>query len=421
MARAEALTRSVMDVADDFSDLVHRQYCLLDHHDHHDHDHDHDDEHQVKVDRNVAVGEDHLYGEGGNDVLIGDDSVLVEPSFFVPVSLVGDFERFAEGVAAAGDELTQATHDLLDVDFHLRDVLVQVKHGKHWHTHVEHHVDVVSFGNDEIRGGDGNDLVVGDDFVTRTATVTVTPGGAPEKHGDDDDWHDDDWKDRAWWDWEGHHHHHGHDDDHGHDHHHHDGHSGHFDVKVGADRLFGDAGDDMVWGDSLAVVATEVKRGAGVGSRDFDAVDGDAEDAIEVFATLTDTADVWLALHDHHHHDHDHHHDHWSSDEIYGGDGNDILFGQAGNDRLRGDAGDDWLIGGDGNDDVDAGRSKKDRQTSGNEDSSTLRAAVGARLVNWSGTFKGFGVPFSPFGSLKQVKYDGEGKPGAFDFLRIDS
>ncbi len=30
MARAEALTRGLLDVSDDFSDLVHRQYCLLD-------------------------------------------------------------------------------------------------------------------------------------------------------------------------------------------------------------------------------------------------------------------------------------------------------------------------------------------------------------------------------------------------------
>jgi Ca2+-binding RTX toxin-like protein len=332
--------------------------------------------------------------------------VLTQVEFSVPVGLVGDFERFAEGVADAGEEIVHATLDLLDIDFELRDRLVQVQHGRHWHTHVEHHVDRVALGNDTIAGGDGKDLVVGDDFVTRTATVTVVPGGTPEKYGDDDDWQDDDWKDRYWWDWDDPHHHHHHHD--------HDDHHWHVpSVRIASDTISGGAGDDVVWGDSLAVVETSVKRGTGVGYKDFDGVDDDADDAIEVFATLTDSADYWLALQDHHHDD-----DQWNADVISGGDGHDILFGQVGEDRLRGDAGDDWLVGGDGKDDLEGGLGK-DKETSGSENSSSLRSAVKARLVNWADKFSSFGLPFKPFGGLELDRH-GKPKPSSFDFLEID-
>jgi len=336
----------------------------------------------------------------------------VQPSFSVSVGQVADFERFAEGIADAGDELAHAALDLLDIDFQLRDVVVSVQHGKHWHDHVEHHVDLVTFGNDVMRGGDGKDLVVGDDFVTRLATVTVVPGGLPQKYSKDDAWQDDDWKDREWRDW------HDHDDehhDHGRDHHHWQVPG----VKVGADAISGGADDDLLWGDSVAVAQTEVVRGAGVGYKDFDAVDGDADDAIEVFAVLTDSADYWLALQGHHHHGDDG--DDWrfdNGDDIAGGDGNDILFGQAGDDKLRGDAGDDRLIGGDGKDCLDGGPGK-DKESSGSENSSSLREAVKARLVNWRDSFKSFGVPFSPFDGLKLDK-TGKPKPDSFDFLELD-
>jgi hypothetical protein len=29
-------------------------------------------------------------------------------------------------------------------------------------------------------------------------------------------------------------------------------------------------------------------------------------------------------------------------------------------------------------------------------------------------------VPFSPFGNVKPLRYDNDGKPASFDFLRID-
>jgi Ca2+-binding RTX toxin-like protein len=175
-----------------------------------------------------------------------------------------------------------------------------------------------------------------------------------------------------------------------------------------------------VWGDGLAIVHTTVTRGTGVSTKDFYSVEEYAEEAIERFATLTDTADYWLALQGRHHHDDDDG-DGWcfdNADDIAGGDGNDILFGQAGNDKLRGEAGDDWLIGGDGQDSIDGGTGKN-KTSSGNESSSALRSAVAARLiVNWKDTFKGFGLPYSPFGGLNVG--NGPCNNDSFDFLTLE-
>ena len=44
-----------------------------------------------------------------------------------------------------------------------------------------------------------------------------------------------------------------------------------------------------------------------------------------------------------------------SSDELHGGEGNDIIVGAAGNVKMWGDAGDDKMMGGDGNDEFDGG------------------------------------------------------------------
>ena len=44
---------------------------------------------------------------------------------------------------------------------------------------------------------------------------------------------------------------------------------------------------------------------------------------------------------------------------------------------------------------------------------------MASRFVNWKDSYKNFGVPYTPFGGLKPVKYGGS-DPDAFDFLQID-
>src|SRR5205814_8373254 len=71
----------------------------------------------------------------------------------------------------------------------LRDVVLMAKT-------VEHNVDAVLLGNDKLlNGGEGDDLIVGDNFVTATGSVTIVPGGVAVKQSDDTAWQDADWKD----------------------------------------------------------------------------------------------------------------------------------------------------------------------------------------------------------------------------------
>jgi len=348
-------------------------------------------------------------------LLIGDDSSIVEPTFTVTVGQADNFERFSEGVSDAGDEFARGTLDLVNLGEHLRDVTTTVVVNRKAYTATEHHIDVVLSGNDTINGGDGNDLVVGDDFVTRTATVTVVAGGTPERYGHDDDWQDLDWKDCSLTDWFDH------QNWFAHDWHEHE-HDAHWEIAglhIGADTIGGGKGDDLVWGDNLAIVETSVLRGAGISNTDWSSVSHDVDDGIERFATLTDSADYWLALQGHHHYSDDD--DPWcfdNGDTISGGDGNDILYGQACKDKITGDAGDDWLIGGDGHDDSLNGGTGSNKVSNGNDSSSSLRSAVKARLINWTDTFKSFGVPFSPFAGLKPDT--SKPKPSSFEFLELD-
>jgi len=415
MARAEALTRGLLDVADDFSDLVHRQYDLVDTHDHAYH---HVDSLLV-VDNVFTVGADTLDGGDGNDVLIGDDNLLIEPSFTLPVGMAGDFERFVEGVLDAGDELAHGLFDLGELDLHLREVAVLVPHQDHFHEALEHHVDIVLTGNDTIRGGDGNDLIVGDSFIVRASAATLVAGGSTWYFGRDDAWQDDDWRDQCGdddWGWK----HHDHDDD--------DGWQSASGIKVGADAISGGSGADLIWGDNLARVTSTVTRGEGLGSSDFCRARDAVEDGLEALAELTDSATYWLALqggHQHHHHDgHWHldgqHVDFDDGDEISGGDGDDIVFGQDGDDTLSGDAGSDWLVGGEGKDELDGG-SGMDTLKSGSDSSSRLQSAVASRMIDWNDSFKNYGLTYAPFGGLTLGKGYGQQNIASFDFLSVDT
>jgi Ca2+-binding RTX toxin-like protein len=249
-------------------------------------------------------------------------------------------------------------------------------------------VDQLVIGSDRLFGGNGNDLLVGDQKFHLTPNVLVTPGGSPvlPKHR----WHDGKWWDKSWWDWNGHE-----------SHRHlrwHDDYWGRHDwrfmhgagdiVTVGRDTLDGGAGNDLMFGDSMGLLAPNVSKASGVTSRDSRAVD-DAWDAVE---ELTE-----VGRH-HHHHGWWHHHEHnfedfqvtAGNDTMTGGDGHDILFGQAGNDSLSGGNGDDWLIGNSGNDSLDGGAGK-DKTYSGDNDSKELRKLVATRLVDWSGHLNAFG------------------------------
>jgi Ca2+-binding RTX toxin-like protein len=228
-----------------------------------------------------------------------------------------------------------------------------------------------------------------------SAEVTLVPGSTPCHPGRSDDWLDDDWKDRkGFGGWHWHHHHH-----------HHDGWAP-VSGKSGADVIEGGEGDDLIFGDSLARVSSEVTRGAGLGWHEFHKARDEAQDGLDAMVALRDAGpgDRSGCA---------------NGDDISGGAGNDILFGQAGNDTLRGDAGNDWLVGGDGKDRLDGGPGW-DKSTSGNESSSTLRKAVAARMVEWEDSFAGHGLTYAPFSGLTLATGSGHPNLSNFAFLSYD-
>ncbi len=451
MDKAELYTRRLLDVSDDFSDLIHEQYPLLDGHFAHwnDYWHDHWDSYwdahgndAPVIDATYSFGNDNLDGGAGNDVLIGDNSTLVAPAFAVPANLAEEFERFVDGVTESGDEIAHGIFDLVDLDHHLRDDVVSVKVGKSSHEEIRAHADQLVTGNDTITAGDGNDLVVGDDFVYRAPTVLLVPEISAvhynhHDHDDDEDhWNGGEWTDRDWADWNDNHHggywyEHDHDWDEGFWHGHGDPHHGLDVIVVGRDVISGGAGSDLVWGDNLALITDDVVRSWGISSRDYNNAAHEAQEALDRISTLTDEVGYWFGgdddQHDDGHHDghdfwygwdgRDSYHESQYADDISGGAGNDILFGQAGDDKLRGDAGDDWLVGGHNYDSLDGGTGKNKLNT-GDDNSSALRDSVAGMMTNWDTQFLSLALPGAPFGNT--IVDNGEcGSLKNFDFLEF--
>ena len=171
-------------------------------------------------------------------------------------------------------------------------------------------------------------------------------------------------------------------------------------------------------------------RGAGIANSSYNAAYTNVEAGAGRIAILTDTADYWGRLSGNREEDYpdDWNHDwpyraHVSADhgdDIRGGDGDDILFGQAGDDTLQGENGDDWLVGGDGHDTLASGLGRRN-ESEGQNSSSALRGLVGARLVNWDDSYRGYGLPYSPFGDTGVMKKGVSSHLDDFAFLAPDA
>jgi Ca2+-binding RTX toxin-like protein len=407
MARAETLTRNLLSVSADFADLVHQQYALLG--GKHDAKKEKDDD-PVVIDHLYRLGEDILDGGSGNDVLIGDNSINIAPTFTLPVGLAAKFAWFQSGVADAADEIAGATLDLLYLEHRLRDQLLQVAKGKKFETRVEHHLDLIMMGNDSLSGGDGNDLIIGDHSVVRAPLLTLTPGGPPvDKNHKHEEWRDAErWHERgkraAWWkdlDYDGHH---------------------RFQldaIQINADSIVGGSGNDLIWGDSVALLNSTITRATGIADKDYKEASRDAQDGLDRLLAMSGDSELWFSYAERSHdHDHEHwtwaryddgeweskhHHAHDGGDLIAAGDGDDIVYGQDGEDTLQGGSGNDWLIGGsgDGKDLLDGG-SGANKLYKDDNDSSQLRDLVKLALSTWTTTFRTSGLPIVAFGSNTQ-------------------
>jgi len=237
---AFGMTRGLLRAFDDFGDLIHRLH----------HAEGDADGHRlcysqqaVVIDQAFYLGNDEMDGGADNDLMVGDDMTIVASSFAVPVGLVGNFHHLVHDLGEVGDEADWALAELDDVAHDLRDVVVSVKHGKHVQTRLEHHIDYIVAGKDLLVGGDGDDVLVGDNWSYIAPQVTVTSDGYADHH---DCWHYSFWyHDHGWGHWQGSHH----------GGYHHDGPG---DVWVvgndtmdggdGNDILFGQGGDDIMYG-----------------------------------------------------------------------------------------------------------------------------------------------------------------------------
>jgi Ca2+-binding RTX toxin-like protein len=325
---------------------------------------------------------------------------VLAPSFTIAERNADDFEFWVDGLQFVEHVFEHALEELGDVAHHLRDEIVQVKFGAQYKPVLRHHIDTIMVGNDRLAGGDGNDLLVGDQKFHMTPNVLVTLGGTSVivHHR----WHDHGWWD-GWWSWRD-------QDDHRHEHwdddywsHHwwHNRHGAGDVVIVGQDTLAGGNGNDLMFGDSFAVIATNVTVGAGLSPHDHD-VD-DAEEALDDLTAIGHHEEHWGWWHHHNggwDRDHGWNHGDWDDEEDFqitsgadamtGGAGDDVMLGQNGRDNLSGGDGNDYLVGGNDGDTLSGGNGS-DTVKSGHDTGSTLASKIQARMVDSTNDLRIFG------------------------------
>ena len=408
-AKAETITRAAYALAASWSDLVHWQYKLLG--DKWTDKEDKDD--RIVIDKLFIIGEDTLDGGAGNDVLVGDNSIQTTPKITLTADASFAFSLFQDGMNRITDEIVGAQQDLVFLEHRLRAVpyVVLDSNGKNPKNRIEHHIDAIARSSDVINAGSGDDLVVGDAFVVRAPLVTITAGPTPPVKSKDDWSEPEKWSSKgfrsSWWktmDWDG------------------------KDLRqldriiVNADQIDGSSGNDLIWGDSVALVSATVQPGAGVDIKAKYYTDGKkyADDGIEALTAVQAETERFLRY-SKHGHDHKYY---WRNvtwarpadaswfnsvagtrgtdggDQITGGDGDDVIYGQEGVDNINGGLGNDWLIGGSGgsnNKDILVGGGGIDKINQGDNNSSDLRAKVTAMMPSWSGAFAKVGLPIDVF------------------------
>jgi Ca2+-binding RTX toxin-like protein len=274
-------------------------------------------------------------GGDGNDFMVGDNLTVMAPSFAVPVGLVDDFHHLVRDLGEVGDEADWALQELDDVVHDLRDVVIPVKHGKWIRYHLVHQIDRIFAENDSLVGGDGDDVLVGDNWSYLAPEITVTSDGYPGYHGclyHDHYWDHGHGYHYGWYDWH-------------HDKDHHDGPGDEW--IVGNDWMDGGRGNDVMFGDSIVLTEPTMASAPDVSWWKFRAIKHEVEDILEDIVKIGQHGNF-----------DDCHAVSGGNDTMVGGDGNDILFGQGGDDKLYGGAGNDLLVGGYGKDTLVGGPGK---------------------------------------------------------------
>lgn len=117
----DRLVEDAGDVADAWSDLAHALHHVvgLD-----------DDDDTIVVDRTVTVGQDVVDGGAGNDVVIGDDGVVIAPAVTIAVGQVDELHELLHERDLVDEALEDAGAEWDAVQHHLRGVARQATVGK---------------------------------------------------------------------------------------------------------------------------------------------------------------------------------------------------------------------------------------------------------------------------------------------------
>ncbi len=306
----------------------------------------------------LQIGNDTLRGDDGDDTLLGGDASLIAPLVTgtpgdLPDSIIPDGLDSA-GLAALESGLrTRADAQATELADRRTARTMQINEELARRTPLDRIAYVASLDRtldkDDIQGGGGNDLAVGDDVVIATPLVLTAP--TTEEELRDLDRHVEllldqiSNGDRA-------------------------GAVTSFDTHVGRTRLAqsttdalspearhgaisgswdidqdtidGEEGDDILLGDHVAIVSPLMIDDSGrqVSLRRSAYGIGYLEDAMREFMDNPVLDGVNISL---------------SGDKIDGGNGNDVMLGSVGDDELDGRAGDDVLRGGNGLDILDGG------------------------------------------------------------------
>jgi hypothetical protein len=171
--------------------------------------------------------------------------------------------------------------------------------------------------------------------------VTLLPavGAAPAGDSHDGDWH---WRHREF-----------HDRDE----------SGPALVTGGSDTIYGGAGDDLLFGDSVAFSSVTIVRTPGIGRHEFHAALHEVAEALARPAAFDDAG---------------------GNDTIDGGEGNDWLIGEGGHDRLSGGPG-------------------RDHVHRGENESRWLRERLADRIDWQAEATGGWTVKLSPYASERPI------------------
>jgi Ca2+-binding RTX toxin-like protein len=365
----------------------------------------------VVVDGTFTLGTDSIDGGDGNDVIAGDDLKVISPDIRTNLGLSENVEQLVDALDTESVGLVAVGRVLLAVQHHLLDRITTIQVGHSTRNAVTFHIDNLLDGNDSIAGGAGNDLIVGDDYLVGTPSITIGLGGTPVFQNHDGSPADLLWPwpwlcpgcgpHAPWWGWPwfgppGPNNWHwpsfdgpfGHIPDH-------DWAPGD-NVTLANDTIDAGAGDDLVWGDNLALNATnEILPSQ---KPWWSQADHEADEILAAIVFMTghphggDDRGWWGDLPGGFDQQHDGDVD-GGIDTISGNDGSDVLFGQSGSDILLGGNGDDWLIGGGDQHPhqlLDGGPGS-DHVVYGSDNSSDVRALVAQLFTVWAHQFAAFG------------------------------